>query len=292
MLTFRLAHRSAADAEAFCALSNSLYARKVTPAYYDWQFFQCPHAPFLMTGWRDGNLVAAYGVHVVQAHDAPRAMSLDIMVAASEQGKGLIAPLAEMAMEEARSRGARAESVVANQRARAAMEKRLGWGCWETISDWTSANPFGGPFPVRVAERPDCDFKLDEPTFYPRTAATLAWRTSSPRYAYQWLRIGAEAVEGWAAVKSFVDPSTAEGFGDLLGIFPTSSEAVLSDLIASTQAWFAARSIATTAFTPATSAETEAARALRFSPSSRYRHFCGRGTRPHVGIGMLDIDVY
>ncbi len=291
---FRLAQRTLEDAEAFCALSNSLYTRKVHPLYYDWQFFQCPHAPFLMMGWRDGALVAAYGVHVVAGPGPARAMSLDIMIAASEQGKGLITPLASAAMEEAKRRGAVVRGVVGNLRARDAMGKRLGWSVWSTISDWTSETVGPAHLPASVVERPAATrFAAGARTFYPRSDASLAWRTSGPRYQYQWLQIGEpSAPSGWSAVKAFRDPVTGKGFGDVLGVFPSGATPI-DPLISSIQHWFAAQGIGSTAMTPAGADETAALARLGFTASTRHRYFCGLGAAPDdIAIGMLDIDVY
>ena len=291
---FRLAQRTEQDADAFCELSNSLYARKVFPAYYDWQFFQCPHAPFLMMGWRDARLVAAYGVHVVAGPGPSRAMSLDIMISGSEQGKGLISDLAGTAMDEAKRRGAIVLSVVGNLRARDALGKRLGWSAWSIVSDWTSETTGPDHLPVSIVARPPArNFAASTRTFYPRDDASLAWRTSGPRYKYQWLAIGEPASPaGWAAVKAFLDPVTGKGFGDILGVFRSGNTA-LELLLSSIQNWFAAQGIGSAAMTPAGTDEEAVLTRLGFEPSTRHRYFCGLGSRPDdIAIGMLDIDVY
>jgi GNAT superfamily N-acetyltransferase len=278
------------DAAAFCALSNSLYARKVDEAYFHWQFFACPHRPFAMLAWRGEDLVGAFGVHVVAGPGAPRAMSLDIMIASEAQGQGIIAPLTEAATQEARARGAQIMAVVANERARKALGARLAWNAWRSVSDWTGANraTVGAPACHAAPRRPAAAFSTAS-TFYPRDGATLDWRTSTPRYQHIWLEI---ADLGHAVVKSFKDPTSGAGFGDILALFPHGSEATESCLL-SVQAWLANQGIGQAAIYPTTAAERAACERLSFSPSSRLRHFCGIGDDPDdLAIGMLDVDVY
>lgn len=292
---FRLAVNDAGDARAFCALSNSLYARKVDERYYGWQFFDCPHAPLLMTGWAGDRMVAAYGVHVVSTVEGGRAMSLDIMIAEDHQGRGLIAPLAEAALAEAARRGATRFSVVGNPRARDAMGKRLGWGVWRVLADWTATTAGLAAAPARVVERPpSARFAPAPETFYPRDDETLAWRTGrSPRYAYTWLEAGlAENPAGWCVVKLFRDPVTGEGFGDIVGLFPRGPDAA-AEVVDAARAWFAAEGVGSAAFYPLNEAERAMAAGLGFTASKRERYFCGQGEAPAgVEIGMLDVDVY
>ena len=295
-ITFRLARRDASDARAFCALSNSLYARKVDERYFDWQFFDCPHAPLLMTGWSDDRMVAAYGVHVVTSVATPRAMSLDIMIAEDHQGQGLIATLAAAALDEARRRGAQRLAVVGNPRARDAMGRRLGWTTWKTLADWTRATAASGAAPARPVERPPAArFAPGPDTFYPRDDATLDWRTRrGPRYRYSWLEAGPiDRPHGWSVVKLFRDPVTGEGFGDVLGVFPALDEvAPAGSLLQATLAWFASEGVGAAAFYPTSPDERDAMHDLGFVRSQRERFFCGQGADLNVEVGMLDVDVY
>jgi GNAT superfamily N-acetyltransferase len=295
-VVYRLARRDSADAQAFCALSNSLYARKVDALYYDWQFFDCPHAPLLMTGWAGDRMVAAYGVHVVTDAPVPRAMSLDIMIAEDHQGQGLIAPLAAAALDEARARGAERLAVVGNARARDAMGRRLGWTTWKTLVDWTRPTSGSDAAAARVVERPPARLFAPGPeTFYPRDDATLAWRTErSPRYRYTWLECGTlPQPDGWAIVKLFRDPVTGEGFGDVVGLFTPLDRDQVAPVLGATLSWFSGQGVGAAAFYPIGATQREAARALEFTPSRRERHFCGLGEAPEdLEIGMLDVDVY
>lgn len=294
-IDFRLARDAHLDAAAFCTLSNSLYARKVDERYFRWQFFDCPHAPFLMTGWAGDRMVAAYGVHVVTAASETRAMSLDIMIAEDHQGRGLIAPLATAALEEARRGGATRLAVVGNARARDAMGRRLGWKIWSVLSDWTGPTNGLAATPARVVERPAASrFAQGPESFYPRDDATLAWRTGrSPRYAYTWLEAGpSEAPLGWAVVKLFRDPVSGDGFGDIVGLFPADPSSTAA-VIDTARAWFSTQGIGSAAFYPLDSAQREIAGRLGFTASSRQRFLCGEGEAPpDLAVGMLDVDVY
>jgi len=241
-------------------------------------------------------MIAAYGVHVIAAPGSPRAMSLDIMIAADHQGRGLIADLAGAAMEEARARGAQLLGVVANARARDAMGRRLGWRTWRVLADWTAPTSGVSSVAARIVKHPKgVTAAGGENTFYPRDDITLAWRTvRGPRYQYRWLETGpTEAPDGWAVVKVFRDPVTAEGFGDVLGVFPRYEAAASGRILDGVRAWLATQRIDAAAFYPIGECERSAAQSLGFSQSKRERYFCGDGPAPHdIEIGMLDVDVY
>ena len=286
----RFALATAADIEVICALSNSLYARKIAPAYVKWQFFDCPHSPFSMLCWEDDRLICAYGVHVIKTESLTRAMSLDIMVAEHKQGLGLIAPLTQAAQTEAASRGAKMFSVVANDRARHALNARLDWNVWDAISDWTGDN--------RVHTRAVSCLQLDcmptrswtnANTFYPRDADTLAWRTATPRYQHIWLEVSSI---GHAVVKIFTDPVTCVGMGDILGLFPFEPKD-LEMCILSVQSWFALAKVQQSTIYPIDQKDQPTYAQLGYASTNRPRFFCGVGLAPaNIRIGMLDVDVY
>ncbi|MBC7669047.1 MAG: GNAT family N-acetyltransferase [Gemmatimonadaceae bacterium] len=293
---FRLARDEPGDAKAFRALSNSLYARKIDERYYRWQFFDCPHAPLLMTGWAGERMVAAYGVHVISSGVEVAGMSLDIMIADDHQGCGLIAPLAQAAIDEARRRGALRLAVIGNARARDAMSRRLGWKTWQVLADWTRLTAGTDSAPAEpVARPPPASLAPGARTFYPRDEATLAWRTEqSPRYDYTWLRAGPpEAPQGWSVIKLFRDPVSGEGFGDIVGLFLSQVGGSPEPILQATLAWLDAQNVGQAAFYPAGLAENAAAKALGFTASRRERYLCGEGDAPPgLNIGMLDVDVY
>lgn len=282
------------DADAFCALSNSLYARKVTPAYYRWQFFDGPFRPALATAWEGERMVGAYGVHALaaDARGPGRAMMLDIMVAADVQGRGLMRDLGGAAAEFARGAGAEVLCVVANERARRAHERHFGWTVWETFTDWRSddADPPAEPSAWTETAAPDISLDAREPAaFYPRDPGYLQWRTAqSPRYAYAWIGDGGD----FSVVKSFRDPQTGELFGDVVGCFPADEDGYETALSGSA-GWFAARGARSVVAGPSTPSRRAAAKRAGFRSSGRERYVCGPGERPAgFGWSMLDIDIY
>lgn len=295
---FRLARRDDHDAEAFCDLSNSLYARKVAPPYFFWQFHDGPNTPALATAWDGGRMVGAYGVHVCPA-DATRpgrAMTLDNMVAEDFQGRGLVRDLASMALDHAQANGAQAVCVVANARSLRAHQRHFGWSLWATLRDWqaTGADPRSGAM-VQPIETPDEALAARrDRVFYARTLPYLAWRTqTNPRYRYQWVEAhdGGRRL-GQACTKLFRDPTTGEGFGDVVALHPEADDDT-GALLAAVRRWFAGQSVETVVLYPVGEREEAVCASLGFEPTARERFVVGRGDRP-AGLdwGMLDVDVY
>ncbi|HWA15630.1 MAG TPA: GNAT family N-acetyltransferase, partial [Gemmatimonadales bacterium] len=137
---FRAAADTAAEAERFTALSNSLYARPVTPAYYRWQFHQPPFPSELtLAEGADQTLAGAYAFHHREANDSHSlAMALDIMITPAAQGTGLFRQLYQAAVERARGRSPSALYVMANQRAAAVHAGALGWSQVQTFRDYVA----------------------------------------------------------------------------------------------------------------------------------------------------------
>ena len=238
-------------------------------------------------------MIAAFGMHVISDPVQPRAMSLDIMVAADRQGTGLFGELAGRAIAEAQDRGAQLVSVVANARAARAFERHMAWTNWSTLSDWTVASADVPEVQVReLRSAPTTPLTGPAHTFYPRTPATLHWRTGlNRRYTYTWLESGPPGrPTGWAAVKVFRDPVNGDGYGDIVGLFTTES---VAEPLQAALGWFRSKGVAVAAIYPAGASESEAAQQLGFKPSERFRYFCGSTVdRPELNIGMLDVDVY
>ncbi|WP_282009506.1 GNAT family N-acetyltransferase [Brevundimonas aveniformis] len=299
-MILRLADRTTDDAEAFCALSNSLYARKVTPEYFFWQFHDGPNRPSLATAWEDGRMIAAYGVHVC-AGDATRparAMTLDNMVAEDAQGRGLVRQVAALAHEHARGAGTDVLCVVANARSLRAHERHFGWQRWRTLRDWQATTSGARDVDAQVVEvaAPDAGLAtLQTDAFYARTPDFLSWRTqANPRYAYRWVEVRSSAGLrlGQAATKLFRDPTSGAGFGDIVALHVPDSGDV-PRLVGALQHWFRTQAVSTVVTYPIGSDQERALLRLGFEPTARERYVVGQGQQPpRLSWGMLDVDVY
>lgn len=292
-LEFRLAKLS--DAEAFCSLSNSLYPRKVSEEYYRWQFFETPFDAFVVTGWDGRDLVAAFGVHVTEADQRRRAMSLDIMVAPRLQGRGLISELASRAWMEASRRGASLIGVVANDRAKRALEARAGWHTVREVFEWSADCLCPEPSSIVVTELvgPPLYLASSGHDFYPRTERVLRWRTRTPRYVHTWIEFSrGERCLGSAVVKEFRDPVTARASGDILDLFllrPTDEVEVLHAI----RGWFHNKGLDHCAACPKSEADEAFLSMSGFHRTSRLRYYCSVApSADSYSIGMLDIDIY
>lgn len=299
-MRLRLARRTPEDAAAFCALSNSLYARKVTPAYFDWQFHDSPNTPALTTAWEGDRMIGAYGVHICAADSSRpgRAMMLDNLVAADFQGRGLVRDLAGMAFDHARAGGAEVLCVVANARSLRAHERHFGWSPWQTLRDWQSSGAAPGETEATVSEVENPDSKLaamQDTVFHARTPEFLAWRTrANPRYNYRWIEARSSGGErlGQACAKLFRDPKTGESIGDIVALHPALGADPVQ-LIDAVRGWLNKQSMATVVTYPINAGQEAALRRLGFEPTMRERYVIGQGPAS-VGLewGMLDVDVY
>jgi GNAT superfamily N-acetyltransferase len=289
-IQYRLATRTTADAQAFCDLSNSLYARKVSPAYFEWQFFDNPNDPQLIFMCDGERIIGAFGLHLVGNGGDRRAMCLDIMIAAAEQGRGLIAGLANHAVDRAREAGAGHIGVVGNEKARAALSRHLGW----TLVKAIRAHEISvGRLPT--TDRP-CEIleevpptRSSAPSFYARTPEYLTWRTRrNPRYSYVWMQTG----DAFAVTKLFKDPVSGRCYGDVLEIF---SDDVSGNAYRSHLLTFCCRlkdmGATTLSVVPGWAEQVEAVETAGFAPGGPHRYAMTPDSLPY-SIGMLDIDVF
>jgi len=288
---YRLASKTDADADAFCALSNSLYARKVSPAYFNWQFFDNPSDPRLIFMCDGDEVIGAFGLHLVGAGADRRAMCLDIMIAKSAQGRGLIAGFARNAVWHAHEAGARSVGVVGNEKARQALSRHLGWTLVRTIrAHEISAEALPGVSGGTWQTLEDVPARLPAAAgFYPRNRDTLVWRTRlNPRYPYVWL----EADEAFAVVKLFRDPASDRCYGDVLDIF---AEDVSPDTYRRHLLIFcgALKTMGATTLStiPAKESQARTLEAAGFAPGGPSRHVMTPDALS-CDFGMLDIDVF
>jgi GNAT superfamily N-acetyltransferase len=235
--TLRAGEDTPDDATRFVSLSNSLYARPVTPAYYHWQFFAPPfHSRLMLAEAEDGTLAGAYGFHLrPAARDLPLAMALDIMVAPAWQGRGLFRALCAGAVAKLAGERPAGLYVMANRRAAAAHAGGLGWTKVQAYRDWVcptgAARASSGRLTWENVASPGAeeDRLLKESVARRRAEGALAlhrdsrwlrWRfAENPRYRYRILRGSLQGMPwGLLLLKTFTDPISGESFGDIVDV--------------------------------------------------------------------------
>jgi GNAT superfamily N-acetyltransferase len=234
----RAARDDERDGSRFCALSNSLYQRKVDRAYYRWQFFGPPHPSVLALAETDAGVLA--GCEGVQVRESSMvgvrtAWLIDIMVVPSFQRKGVFRSLTEFALRELAPLKPAALCVMANAQAAAAVVQGMGWRRVTTFRTFSCAT---GPFHPRghLRVKPLHDFadcadvlsgggaerRMGPPGLVAnrRDARYLLWRfEQNPRYRYTaFVAHRADAVFGYLVLKKFEDPATGTVYGDVVDV--------------------------------------------------------------------------
>jgi len=323
-VAMRLARDDQPDSREFCRLSNSLYARKVTPAYYRWQFFQAPFPSLLaFATTADERLAGCYGIHLrdVAPGGRPVGMALDIMVAPAFQGRGLFRALADFALAEAGRHEPSAVYVMANERAHGAHVHGLGWTEVGVLCDHVGPTAQAAQrAPSSVSTTVVQEFSTEDEAFLEevgrlhraearfhleRTPALLHWRLArNPRYAYQILRCGgAEGLHGFLALKTFRDPLTGETFGDIVDVIWRDDDPdVVRGLLLAGLAYFERLGVAqATTWLDASPLLGEVGRSLGFRPTTRRRYLsCQVVDQRRLwmedpsrwSVSMLDTDLY
>lgn len=227
-MRIRLARNDPRDAKGFCALSNSLYTRRVNEAYYIWQFFACPFPSLLFLAVDDTDTpVGSYGIHL-QGHVA---WVLDMMVSPTLQRQGVFRQLAAFGSLTLTQHDLGAIVVLANEVGDRACINALGWRRINTIFTYT-ATPDDLPDPGRGAlefERVNHCFSCDPiitmartktPTANTRSVEYLNWRfIDNTRYPYEVFVAHKHAQPfGYLVLKLFHDPVTGLTCGDLVDI--------------------------------------------------------------------------
>lgn len=243
--SFRIAQDTTDDANRFVALSNSLYARPVTPAYYRWQFFAPPFPSRLtLADAQDGSLAGTYAFHVRDAAPGfPLAMALDIMVAPTWQGQGLFRALCADAVARLAPESPAGLYVMANRRAEAAHAGGLGWTRVQVFHDWvcptTSALSGGqlewgevaspGPAEDQLLRESVARRRAEGYLALERNARWLRWRFGeNPRYRYRVLAASRRGTPwGLLVLKIFTDPVSGASFGDIVDVAWLESEPAL-----------------------------------------------------------------
>lgn len=291
---FRLAERNTRDAERYCGLSNSLYARPINQAYYNWQLFQCPF-PSLPNVAADANdnIIGTYCLHVQETSPtkANVAWILDIMVSPLFQRRGIFRKLADFGFENLAEFNPAAIVVMANENAKRACVDGLGWNLINTFSTYFA------PPKAAHAEKP---FELDfEPAsdfsaagiIFGRSNISLAanartnnyqkWRfIENPRYDYEIFvahKTGGELF-GYVVLKIFRDPISGQAFGDIVDIFWTENDSeAVAELLRFSLAYFYRQKVSSVAvWLQTNSVLDKIGMDMGFSASGQNRYFCGK----------------
>jgi len=303
-IRFRPARRDAADAERFCALSNSLYARLVDTAYYEWQFFDTPFPSLLLLALdAEERLAGTYGFQLREAGLAGARIgwAIDIMVAPAHQKQGLFRALASAARREIERFGPLGLCVMANQRAAPAHVHGLGWRSPAAVANFAcptaaagKGNGHRGPVEMQPIERflhndqwPDrweCPPEARPKLFTARTARLLDWRwLDCPRYRYRaFAAMAGDRPAGYLVLKLFPDPGTGERLGDIVDLVwgqpgPEVVQAMLRFALEELRRMGAHRAVT---WLETGTVLDEAGRRMGFEDTGQRRYFCCLPLRP------------
>lgn len=321
-LSLRLGRDDDDDAARFCALSNSLYARKVDPRYYAWQFFQPPHAAVAAMAVDSlGEMAGGLALHLreLQPEGPATAWLLDIMVRPSQQRQGVFRAVSDFALE--RLPGARpaALCVMANANADAATA-RLGW---------TRVNAFETC--VRSTAAAGAALRKDELSFSriqsfdtcatlcadgqtgdgpgrlrtDRSPAFLDWRfLRNPRYHYEAFHASLRGEPfGYLVLKVFQDPGSGQAWGDIVELRWRDDDGdALAGMLSFALDHFRERGVAQAAtWLQTNTLLDDVGRELGFQPEGSPRFFCVKPLRDDAAalldprrwsLTMADSEVY
>lgn len=301
-LNFRLA--TPQDAPAFCELSNSLYARPVNEAYYDWQFFKCPF-PSLLNIAVDENdeLVGTYCLHVQNGV----AWVLDIMVSPKFQRQGVFQQLVDFGFENLREYDAKAIVVMANEKADRVCVDGLGWTRINTFLTCFATPEKSEKF-ILEYERLNDFPEINLPTELfsnARTSAYQNWRfIANARYSYDIFAAHKHGeLFGYIVLKIFRDPVSNQAFGDIVDIFwRENDKEFLADMLRFSLSHFAEQNVGNAAMWLQTNTLLDSVGfAVGFQKSEQKRFFCGKALREDFKyleesanwfINMADSEVY
>ncbi len=283
-VSFRVALRDGRDGEDFCALYNSFYRRRVTLAYYDWQFFQAPFPCRLCVAEIGGRAVGFYGLQIRPAGrpGVGTAWTIDIMIHPDYQDRGLFRRLAAFAEGQARTFRPVARLVMANSAGADAHLHGLGWRLIEVIRDSSAPSrprrrPVSPDFSCRRAARPPERIASwgSESFGVRRDRAFLEWRFSRhPIHGYEQFVVGRDGREcGYMALKTFEDPASGERSGDVVELIcRDDNEDLTAEMLEFVLDHFHRAGVSTVTLWPG---RGDAAAAAGFAETSRQRFFCG-----------------
>jgi hypothetical protein len=283
ILDFRLATNSKRDAENFCALSNSLYARPVNEAYYTWQFFECPFPSLLNVAVdRNDRILGTYALHIQNKI----AWVLDIMVSPTVQRRGVFKQLVDFGFENLRKFDVNAIVVMANENANRACVDGLGWTRINTLYTY-----FAEPYPTDRNQRFEvgsvADFSSIDLSAHSknrisnqRTSEYQNWRFfRNARYSYDVFSFSESGADvGYVVLKTFKDPVSGNSFGDIVDLFwAEENPDLIKEMVAFSLDYFHQLNIATTAIWLQTNTILDAVGLeAGFVRSNQPRYFCGK----------------
>jgi GNAT superfamily N-acetyltransferase len=312
-MNFRLAKNNEPDANNFCALSNSLYARPVNESYYRWQFFACPF-PSLLNIAVDENdkLVGSYSLHVKENV----AWILDIMVSPEIQRQGVFRKLVDFGFENLKDYDVDAIVVMANEKADKACVQGLGWKRINTFFTY-----FAKPDELhnktkfilefeKVENFSSCDF-VSKNTHHKnlfsnaRTIAYQNWRfIENTRYSYDiFVSHKGGSPFGYVVMKTFHDPLSGQSFGDIVDILWVEDDKdALAEMLRFSLMEFYKKNVGIAAMWLQTNTVLdEVGAAVGFKQSEQERYFCGKALKENFShlenagswfINMSDSEVY
>jgi GNAT superfamily N-acetyltransferase len=317
-INFRLAERTPNDAEQFCALSNSLYARPVNKAYYDWQFFQCPFTSLLNAAVDEQDkIVGTYALHVQDAQPLATKIAwvLDIMVSPQIQRQGIFRKLVDYGFENLKTHDAAAIVVMANEKADRACVEGLGWKRINTFLTYFAKpdkshgeNEFVLEY-EKINDFSSCRdiFKANNISLFAnaRTVDYQNWRfIKNARYGYDIFAAHKNGEPfGYLVLKIFRDPVSGQAFGDIVDIFWIEPDAqALSDMLRFSLAHFYEQNVGSSAMWLQTNTLLDKiGTEIGFVRSEQKRFFCGKALKEdfkHLEdasswfINMSDSEVY
>lgn len=312
-MNFRLAKNNEQDANNFCALSNSLYARPVNEAYYNWQFFECPF-PSLLNIAVDENdkLVGSYCLHV----KGNVAWVLDIMVSPQVQRQGVFRKLVDFGFENLKAYDVAAIVVMANEKADKACVEGLGWERINTFftyfakpDELLNKTKFILEF-EKIENFSSCDFIIKNAPkknlfSNARTVAYQNWRfIENTRYSYDIFVAHQHGTPfGYVVLKTFHDPVSGQSFGDIVDIlWVEDDKQALTDMLRFSLMQFYEKNVETAAMWLQTNTVLdEVGVEVGFKQSEQKRYFCGKALDENFKhlenasswfINMSDSEVY
>ena len=324
-VVLRLARNDEIDSEEFCRLSNSLYSRRVGPAYYRWQFFEAPFPTMLAFATTpEGSLAGCYGTQLkeVVGGKCKVGWALDIMVAPQFQGRGLFRPLAGFAFEQLAAYGPSAICVIANARAQGPHVKGLGWRLINGFRTFVCATggsgvpAAGSGVEIQQVDRFEEAYlrPAEERISFPAEARTVAtrrtpaytdWRfVRCPRYRYQLFQVTRKSSPfGCLALKVFRDPLTGQLLGDIVDIsWAEDDTEALTTMIRFALRHFRTQGVEQAAVWLQTNTILdEVGQGIGFRALEQTRYFCGKGLDAESGyftdprrwfLTMADSEVY
>lgn len=198
MVTYRLTEPR--DIPQLVELVNAQYARKKTPAYFTWQFFESYYETICMGAFDHDALVGMFGLQrrmltngLVMGH------LIDLLVDPRWRGKGVFSELADRSLSHFKD--LRAFSVLPNGYGKAACE-RLGFRTIAKIDDLVLVKKkYLVPKEIPVLPMPSLAYAAND--------AYRVWRfEKNPTYRYETVQDN--------VTKIFTDPVTGEKFGDIV----------------------------------------------------------------------------